>query len=65
MSKLINKYFFTNGHVHFDYRLMTWMTCVCLISKLDLSDLFTYMSNRTSSQVGQKNNHIGQNDQWF
>ncbi len=41
------------------------MTCVCLISKFDLSDLFTYMSNRTSSQVGQKNNHISQNDQWF
>jgi len=31
----------------------TWMTCVCLISKLDISDLFTYMSNWTSGQVGQ------------
>ncbi len=29
------------------------MTCVCLIGKFDLSDLFTYMSNGTSSWVGQ------------
>jgi hypothetical protein len=55
MSKLINKSHFTNEHVHFDYKLEAWMTCVFFTSKLDQNDLFDYkMSNWTSNQVGQK-----------
>ncbi len=52
-SKLTNKSFFTNGHVHFDYKPKAWMTCVFFFGKLDLNDLFDYMSNWTSSQIGQ------------
>jgi hypothetical protein len=51
--------FFTNEHVHFDYKLGAWMTCVFFTSKLDLVD---YMSNWTFSQVEQKNDHLDQNN---
>ncbi len=35
-----------------------------LINELDYNDIFDYLSNETYSQVQQKNNHFGQNDQW-
>jgi hypothetical protein len=41
---------------------MAWMTCVIFVSKLDYSGLFDHMSNWTLSQVGQKNDHLGQNE---
>jgi len=47
--KLINKSFFTSGHVHFDHRIRAWMTCLFLIGKLAYNDLFDYMSNWTSN----------------
>ncbi len=33
--------------------------------ELDLNDLFDYVSTWTCSQVGQKNEHFGQNGQWL
>jgi hypothetical protein len=36
-----------------------------LTNELDYNDLFDYLSNWTSSQVKQKIDHLGQNDQWF
>jgi hypothetical protein len=35
-----------------------------LINELDYNDLFDYLSNETYTQVEQKNNHLGQNEQW-
>jgi len=39
MFKLTNLSFFTNGHVHFDYRLKIWMTHV-FFDYMDLFDTY-------------------------
>jgi hypothetical protein len=43
----------TSGYVHFEHKPGAWMPYVFFTSKLDYNDLFDYMSNWTSSQVGQ------------
>jgi hypothetical protein len=61
MFKLTNKFFFINGHVHLTTGLgLEWHVYFWLV---DLTKMTCdYMSNWTSNQIGQKNDHLGEND---